>query len=69
MCQSNAYLAIDSKEELIMEDVILIKPEGEKILLFSLFGEKKRINAKIKTIDLLDHKLIFESLPEDSTKV
>lgn len=62
MCQSNAYLAIDSKEELIMEDVILIKPEGEKTLLVGLFGERELIDAVIKTIDLLDHKIILESL-------
>lgn len=62
MCQSNAYLAIDSKEELIMEDVILIKPEGEKTLLVGLFGERELIDAAIKTIDLLDHKIVLESL-------
>jgi len=30
MCQSNAYLVQDDREELLAEDAVLIKPEGEK---------------------------------------
>jgi predicted RNA-binding protein len=60
MCQSNAYFAQDGEEELILEDVISVKPEGDRIQLVSLFGEQKTINAKIKFIDLIHHKIIFE---------
>ena len=60
MCQSNAYLIKESKEELIMEDVVMIKPEGEKMLLVSLFGERKLIESKINAIDLLNHKIFLE---------
>jgi predicted RNA-binding protein len=38
----------------------LIPPEGEKILLTGIFGERELIDAKIKMIDLLHHKIILE---------
>ncbi len=60
MCQSNAYLVKDGKEELLLEDVVSIEPEGGKIILRGILGEKKLIYAKIKTIDLLHHKVILE---------
>ncbi len=60
MCQSNAYLVQDDEEELLLEDVVLIEPEGDKIRLTSLFGEKILIDAKVKTVDLLHHKVILE---------
>jgi len=60
MCQSNAYFAQDGEEELILEDVVSVTPEGDKIELVSLFGERKTIGAKIKFIDLIHHKIVFE---------
>ena len=60
MCQSNAYLVRDGREELLLEDVVLIQPEGEKILLTGIFAERELIDAKIKMIDLLHHKIILE---------
>jgi len=60
MCESNAYLVQDGREELLLEDVVLIQPEGKKILLTGIFGERELIDAKIKTIDLLHHKIILE---------
>jgi predicted RNA-binding protein len=62
MCQSNAYLEHDGQEEIILEDVGLIKPEGDKILLISIFGEEQLVDAKIKAIDLLHHKIVLERI-------
>ena len=60
MCQSNAYLERDGTEELILEDVGLIKPEGHKILLIGIFGEEELVDAKIKVIDLLHHRIVLQ---------
>ena len=60
MCQSNAYLEHDGQQQLIIEDVGLIRPEGDKILLISIFGEEELVNADIKMIDLLHHKIVLE---------
>ena len=60
MCQSSAYLDRDGEEELILEDVGLIRPEGDKILLISIFGEEQVVDAKIELIDLLHHKIVLK---------
>ena len=60
MCQSDAYLEHDGQQQLIIEDVGLMRPEGDKILLISIFGEEELIDAKIKMIDLLHHKIVLE---------
>ena len=60
MCQSNAYLEQDGQQQLIIEDVGLVRPEGDKILLISIFGEEELVDANIKMIDLLHHKIVLE---------
>lgn len=60
MCQSNAYLEHDGQQQLIIEDVGLMRSEGDKILLISIFGEEKLVDARIKMIDLLHHKIVLE---------
>ena len=60
MCQSNAYLERDGQQQLIIEDVGLIRPEGDKILLISIFGEEELVDANIKMIDLIHHKIVLE---------
>ncbi len=61
MCESNAYLTKSGKEELLMKNVIDIRFEKDEILLRALMGEEKRIKARLKQADLLNHKIIFES--------
>lgn len=60
MCQSTAYLERDGQKELILEDIGLVKPEGDKVLLISIFGEEELVDAEIKEIDLLHHKIVLE---------
>lgn len=60
MCQSNAYLVKNGKEELLMEDVTLIKPQGDELLLVGLLGETKQLKVKIKELQLMDHRILLE---------
>jgi len=59
MCEAKVYLEKDGKLEELMENVITIKPENDKLQLIDLFGEQKFVNAKFKEIKLLDHKVIL----------
>jgi len=60
MCESSAYLMKDGSDgELILEDVVLMKPQGDKIVLTSILGEQKEISADIDHIDLLHHKIML----------
>ena len=57
MCQSNAYITKDGKEEMILSDIISIRPAGNHLRLTNLFGEEKIIEASIEEVDLLHHKI------------
>ena len=60
MCEANAYIIEDGKEQMLLEDVDLLRPEGDGIYLRNAFGEQKTISARIKEIRLMDHKIILE---------
>ncbi|HAM53237.1 MAG TPA: RNA-binding protein [Nitrospiraceae bacterium] len=60
MCEANAYILKDGNEELYLENVDLMKPEGGKIFLKNLFGEQKVFEGTIKEISLLRHRIILE---------
>ncbi len=56
MCEANAYIEKDGNEELYLENVDIIKPEGGKIFMKNLFGEQKFFEGSIKEISLIKHK-------------
>ncbi len=60
MCEANAYLYSDGKEELYLENVDIMRPEEGKIYLKSLFGEQKIFEGEIREISLLKHKIILQ---------
>ncbi|RJX27343.1 MAG: CooT family nickel-binding protein [Dethiobacter sp.] len=62
MCQSNVYFLKNGQEELFMKDVSLLKPGAEEgeLYLEGILGEQKKIRAKIKELQLTEHKIILE---------
>ena len=62
MCEANAYLLKEGKEELILEDISVLRPEKEELYLQKIFGEQKRIKARIKEMNLLNHRILLEEL-------
>lgn len=48
MCEANAYIIKDGKEEIYLEAVDILKPEGDEIYLRSIFGEQKVFKGKNK---------------------
>lgn len=59
MCEAAAYIIRNGQEELLLEDVDLIEPEGDHLRLVSIFGEQKIIKATIKSLNLVNHKVIL----------
>jgi len=60
MCESNVYLRTGEEEKLIFKEAGSITFENDQIRLSGLLGEEKLVSAKIKEIDLLNHKIILE---------
>jgi predicted RNA-binding protein len=59
MCEASAYIWKNGQEELILQDVDLIEPEGENLRLVNIFGEQKVLKAKILSLNLVNHKVIL----------
>jgi predicted RNA-binding protein len=62
MCESTAYLLKDGKEELLLESVDVLENMGGHVKLISMFGEEEIVAARVKTLSLVDHKIILEPL-------
>ncbi len=64
MCEANAYLIHDNQEEMVMSSVDVLEQEEENCWrLVSIFGEQKTIRGRIRSMTLVDHKILFETLP------
>ncbi|MFO8084519.1 MAG: CooT family nickel-binding protein [Desulfobacterales bacterium] len=61
MCEANAYMVKNGQEQLIMESVDIIEPEGiDGYRIVGIFGDQKHIKGRIKLMNLVDHKILFE---------
>ena len=61
MCEASAFLFKDGKEELVLESVDEVLPEGDRgFRLVNIYGEQKIIKAKLKSMNLVSHKILFE---------
>jgi predicted RNA-binding protein len=63
MCESKVFLATADGEKLVLEDVTSVRPEGDGYRLVNLFGEQLHVRGRIRELDLLNHRLVLESLP------
>ncbi len=59
MCEADAYLIKDVIKRVIMESVEIMRPEGEDIYLENIFGERLEIKARIKEMNLVDHRILL----------
>jgi len=63
MCEANVYLIDENGKEVLILDSVdkVILGEGE-ILLENIFNERKTVNARIKEMELVNHRIILEKL-------
>lgn len=57
MCELTVYLLEDGREEVLMEDVANITPDGDRLVLTDLLGQQKIVEARLKELKLLEHKI------------
>ena len=62
MCEANAFVLIDGKEEKLLENVDLVSLEGDDVNLVSIFGEQKTLKARLKQYNNTEGKIIFETV-------
>ena len=61
MCEANAYVVRDDQEQLILKSVDVLEPRNDgEFLLIDIFGSQKTIKAKLKRMNLVNHRIVFE---------
>ena len=60
MCEAVVFVVKDGEKQKLMEDVVTVTPEGDKLLLTDLFGEQKLITAEVERVDLTGHEIILK---------
>jgi len=60
MCLAKAYLEEQGKRELLLEEVALIQIEDNRLLLSTIFGERREVEADIKEIDFQNSRVVLE---------
>ena len=60
MCEANAYLVKEGKEELILEAVDKVESEGDCIKIENIFGEQKTVHGRIRSMSLVNHRIVIE---------
>ena len=60
MCESKVILKKkDGTEEVIMDEASAIKFVGRKLVVINLIGENVELDAEIKEVDLMGHKVVL----------
>jgi len=60
MCEANAFLVKEGKEELILEAVDRVENEGDRITIENIFGEQKVVIGRIRSMSLVNHRIVIE---------
>ncbi|HHY96277.1 MAG TPA: CooT family nickel-binding protein [Firmicutes bacterium] len=60
MCQSRVVTFRDGREEVIMEDVVTVRPQGSELYLEDLYGQQRTVKARIRELQLMDHRIVVE---------
>jgi predicted RNA-binding protein len=66
MCESKVYVMDETGTHQVMDNVTQVRRENGMYLLVNLLGEQKLIRGQIMRINLLDHAVYLERVPETS---
>jgi predicted RNA-binding protein len=59
MCLSTVYLNSGNEQKEIMKDIARIEAEDKGFWFINLFGEKKFVEGRIETIDIMDGHFVM----------
>lgn len=67
VCEANVYL-VDKNgvEKLILDSVDKVLPNKDEILLENIYNERKTVRARIKEMELVNHRILLEDLDEST---
>ncbi len=60
MCEASVYIIQEGEEQLVMESVDHLEYVNGKVRVVDLFGEEKVLDARVKSLSLVDHKIVLD---------
>lgn len=61
MCDLNAYVKKQGKEELLLESVNQVRVENGEVTVRNLFGEEKKICGAVNEVSLVKNRVVIEA--------
>jgi predicted RNA-binding protein len=62
MCEADAYMVRDGREELILKSVDVVEPQDDgSWRLVGIFGDQAIVHGRIQRLTLVEHKILFET--------
>ena len=61
MCDLNAYVLKQGKEELLLESVNNVRVENGEVVMRNLFGEEKRVRGQVREVSLTKNRVVVEA--------
>ncbi len=61
MCLAKAYIGEAEANDFIMEDISLLRVEGNILHLATLFGERKEIEGTLREVDFQGGRIVIEN--------
>ena len=62
MCLAKAYIGGDNEKELLIEEIASLQIKGDTLLVKTLFGEEREIEASIREIDFMASSIVLENV-------
>jgi len=62
MCETNAFLRHDGKEEMFVESVARIEVKGDMLEITGVFGDRMHLKGRITEINFQGGKVFLERL-------
>ncbi len=62
MCQAKIILKRDEHQEIVMEDVIYLRIDGDEVEVSRFFEEPVVLRASVKALDFLKHTITLVPL-------
>lgn len=62
MCEANAFVMEEGKEEKILDSVDEVEIQGDEIRIVSIFGDQKILKGKFKSYSAAQRKILIEPI-------
>jgi len=60
VCDTTAFIVRNGVEEKLLVSVDLVTCDGDDVEIRNIFGEEKKLRARLKLLDTRENKILFE---------